>query len=435
MAAQARQLLLLAMPALVGCSEYELEEMSYGTLSVTPDAISLLGLCGYEERTVTLHSIGEVGVDILSISLEGEGWSLLEVPSVPFTIESGATVELSLLGNEGEATLTVETHAPDAPVATVPLSAIPNSAPSVGWVSPADDDIVLPGDELVVEILDADDPADELVVRWSSDVDGTVGVGFGDEHGQSATTWVEATGGDHVLTATVTDTCGTASSADVSICRQAGYLSEDLDLSTWVLDGTARYDTDYDWVELTDLSSTFQLGSAFQTTATTGDDVQLAFSFYVSGGTGADGFAVTALDTTRASTYMAQSGGCLGYGGGGICGDFEPLYGWNIEVDTFHSDGLDPTAEDHLSFHFDGDVAGYETWAALPEMEDGEWHEMTIQVVAPRVTIAIDGVTYIDEDIEGHYDFPAEVGFTAATGGETNYHLIRSLSVIENVCE
>ncbi len=430
------RLLIPLLPiALAACSEYELEEVLYGSLSVTPDTISLDGLCGYEARTVTLQSVGEVGVDIVSISLEGEGWALPQLPSVPFTIEPSDSVELLLLGNEGEATLSVKTHAPDTPEATVALSATQNAAPSISWVSPADGDTLLPGDELIVEIQDAHDPAEDLVVRWSSDVDGTVGVGFGDDDSQSATTWLEATGGDHLLTASVTDTCGTAASADVSICRQDGYLSETLDLSTWVLEGTGRYDTDYDWVELTDLSSTFQLGSAFQTTGTTGNDVQLAFSFYVSGGTGADGFAVTALDTTRASTYMAQSGGCLGYGGGGICGEFEPLYGWNIEVDTFHSAGLDPTEEDHLSFHFDGDVAGYETWAALPDMEDGEWHEMTIQVVAPRVTIAIDGVTYIDEDIEGHYDFPAEVGFTAATGGETNYHLIRSLSVIENVCE
>lgn len=68
-------------------------------------------------------------------------------------------------------------------------------------------------------------------------------------------------------------------------------------------------------------------------------------------------------------------------------------------------------------------------------MEDGAWHEMSIAVAAPRVRVAIDGVTYIDQDIEGNFDFPAIVGFTAATGGETNYHLIDALTVVENICE
>lgn len=425
----------LLLASLVACNETSLGEVLYGTLEVRPAAVSLAGGCGYEERTVTLQSVGIVGVDVVSISLDGDGWALLQLPSVPFTIPTDSEVELVLLGNEGEATLTIETDiVGEAPI-VVPLSATQNAPPTLAWVSPSDDDIVLPGAELIVAVDDAHDPVEDLVVRWSSNVDGTVGVGFGGENGQSATTWAEATGGDHVLTASVTDTCGTTASADVSICRQDGYLSETLDLSTWAMNGNARYDADNGWVELTDVSSTFQLGSAFQTTATTGDNVQLAFSFYVSGGTGADGFAVTALDTTRATSYVAQSGGCLGYGGGGVCGAFEPLYGWNVEVDTYYSGGLDPTTADHVSFHFDGDVAGYEAFAALPEMEDDAWHDMSIQVVAPRVTIAIDGVTYIDEDIEGHYDFPAEVGFTAATGGETNYHLIRSLAVIENVCE
>lgn len=425
----------LVLLLFVSCSETGLDEVVYGTLLVAPEVVAFDGGCGYEERTVTLQSVGEVDIDVLSISLEGEGWSLLQLPSVPLTIPTGGEVELVLLGNEGDATLTILTDNAEDPTIEVPLSASQNGTPTISWVSPSEGDAVPPGAELIVQLEDADDPLDELVVRWTSDVDGTVGVGFGDENGQSRTVWAEATGGDHVLTATVTDTCGINGSATLSVCRQEGYVSDGLDLSTWALSGTARYDEENDQVELTDTSTTFQLGSAFQTTATTGDNVQLAFSFYVSGGTGADGFAITALDTTRASTYVAQSGGCLGYGGGGVCGAYEPLYGWNVEVDTFFSGGLDPTDADHVSFHFDGDVAGYEAFAALPEMEDDAWHDMTIQVVAPRVTITIDGVVYIDEDIEGHYDFPAEVGFTAATGGETNYHRIRGLAVIEDVCE
>jgi hypothetical protein len=54
--------------------------------------------------------------------------------------------------------------------------------------------------------------------------------------------------------------------------------------------------------------------------------------------------------------------------------------------------------------------------------------------VAPNVKVSIDGVTYLDQAVPGNYNFPAYVGFTAATGGSTNYHLIDALTVTEYVC-
>ena len=80
------------------------------------------------------------------------------------------------------------------------------------------------------------------------------------------------------------------------------------------------------------------------------------------------------------------------------------------------------------------EAVGVTAWATLPEMEDGAWHTMAVEVHAPRVTVTIDGVTYIDEDISGYFDFPAYVGFTAATGSLTNYHLIDALEVTQLVC-
>lgn len=421
--------------SVAACSETGVKEIETGTLEVDPAQVVLSGSCSYEERVVTLSSVGEHAVTVNALTLQGEGWALLSAPPLPLSLPPGDQAEVVLLGQQGEARLQVGSDDPEAPTQTVSLEGLANVPPVLAWVSPEEGAVVEPGDPLVVDVSDAQDDPTDLVVSWNSDVDGVVGAGIPDALGQAEVAWVDATGGNHRLSATVTDACGASTTVERSVCRQAGYASESLDLSTWTFEGSASYDTDAGWVELTSLTPTFQLGSAFQTIETRGDNVRLAFSFYVSGGTGADGFAVTALDTTRATTTLAHPGGCLGYGGGPVCGGVDPLYGWSIEVDTFFSAGVDPTPEDHISFHFDGDVVGYEAFAVLPDMEDEQWHDMVIEVVAPRVTVSIDGTVYLDEEFDGHYDFPALVGFTAATGGETNFHRIDGLTVIENLCE
>lgn len=85
-------------------------------------------------------------------------------------------------------------------------------------------------------------------------------------------------------------------------------------------------------------------------------------------------------------------------------------------------------------FTFDGDVDDPAAWAALPELEDTGWHTMSVVVAAPRVTVRIDEVAYLDQDLGGAFSFPAHVGFTAGTGGLTNSHLIDALQVTEHVC-
>ena len=159
------------------------------------------------------------------------------------------------------------------------------------------------------------------------------------------------------------DSCDTEASDQVEICQNEGYVDDGLALSTWNFEGHATWDSTNEWVELTD-TGTNRAGTAFQTSATVdSDNVVIEFSFFVSGGSGADGISLTALDSTRMTGFVGGSGGGIGYAG---------LPGWSIEVDTwYNSENNDPTRTIWCSH--DGNQGSYAAWAALPEMEDGNW--------------------------------------------------------------
>jgi hypothetical protein len=128
------------------------------------------------------------------------------------------------------------------------------------------------------------------------------------------------------------------------------------------------------------------------------------------------------------TTYQGSSGGSIGYG---------VLPGWTVEVDTWHNSESscdEPTTADHVSFVIDGDsTSSGEIFAAIHE--DGKWHELEVEVDGIHVTVSIDGITYLDDDVPAIVSFPAHVGFTAATGFSTNYHLIDALNVEGFVCD
>jgi len=49
--------------------------------------------------------------------------------------------------------------------------------------------------------------------------------------------------------------------------------------------------------------------------------------------------------------------------------------------------------------------------------------------------VTIDGVNYLDSDVTtSNFSFPAYVGFTGSTGGNTDNHFINSLTVTGHTC-
>ena len=439
--------LLLLLP-LAACSDYTInpdkEPAAEGedtapppaegspVIVMEPAAIDLGLRCGEapeETVPVTFTNAGDADLHITDLSVEGEGWAL-GPHSLPLTLLPGEAAAVDVLGTSGSATLHVTSDDPANPTLSLPLAAALDLPPTIAITSPSSGEI-LPGSTattFTAQVTDDRDAPESLLVSWTSDVDGLLGETAPDATGLAALAWDAAahSSGAHLLGVDVVDSCGQPAHTEAAICQDEGYTADSLDLTTWHFEGSARYDTTNNFVELTKPLND-QAGTAFQTAATVGaDNVNIEFSFYVSGGSGADGISITALDTTRMTGFVGATGGGIGYMG---------LPGWSIEVDTWYNpESGDPTPEDHVSFHFDGSLYTPSAWAALPEMEDGNWHTMTVSVLAPHVTVSIDSVVYIDQDIAGTFNFPAYVGFTAATGGATNFHLIDALEVTKYVC-
>jgi hypothetical protein len=439
-------LLVLALSAAFsGCTEYEVKardepslpgdtailEPDTPDIGVDPLDVDLGVVCGSDSTQVRISSLGTAPLTIFSISSGGAGWSIDSLPALPRELLPGETMGLEVSGGDGGGGLYIESDDPDTPLWEVPLSATLDEAPELVITTPTDGDILEPGasTDFTASVSDLGDAVEDMLVEWSSDVDGVLASSVPAADGSASFTWDSAShsSGDHVLMASVVDSCESEASDEVLICQNEGYTEENLALSTWNFEGSAQWDSGNSWVELTN-TSTNQAGTAFQTSTTVdSDSIVIEFSFFVSGGSGADGISLTALDSTRMSGFVGSTGGGIGYAG---------LPGWSIEVDTwYNSENNDPTQGDHLSVHIDGNQTSYATWAELPEMEDGNWHDMAVTVSGSHMTVEVDGTTYIDTGIGGLSAFPAYVGFTGATGASTNYHLIDSLEVEAFVCE
>jgi hypothetical protein len=429
----------------LGCSDYNLFEKPQAedaellpVLVVEPSELDLGTVCEHslEDSSYRLDLYNQ-GMGILEIAaLEIEGWVLLNNPC-PIEVYSGEGIALAVRPQEtGESgVLTVYSNDPNQDIQQIPLNAIIDRAPELELVSPVSGDILDGETRFEALVSDDIDPTEYLMVQWQSNQDGLFSTGEAFADGTVSTMWNQYhSSGYHNIEVGVVDSCNNVTRESATICQQLTYDVNALDVNTWNFEGNASWDETNNWVQLTP-AQRWQVGTAFST----GQEVpagwiDIQFDFYIGDGNGADGISLTALDVARMNTFLGGTGCGIGYGGDGACTDGPALPGWSIEVDTYYNDGYDPTADDHLMFTFDGDVDDPAAWAVLPEMEDTGWHTMAVRVQQPHVQVSIDGVTYIDQEILGFYDFDAYIGFTAGTGDYTNRHLIKDLVVQEKLC-
>jgi hypothetical protein len=165
----------------------------------------------------------------------------------------------------------------------------------------------------------------------------------------------------------------------------------------------------------------FVAGSAFSATTVPSDGLDAHFTAQLGGGTGADGLTFTLLPSTSPATSLGATGGGLGFGG--------LANAVAVSLDTW-ANASDPSsnfvgvatgtldAADHLRY-----VA---TSSNVGELTTGT-HDVDVNVYGGHLRVIVDGDLKIDQPI----NLPATVrpGFTAATGGLTDQHIVRNVRI------
>lgn len=234
---------------------------------------------------------------------------------------------------------------------------------------------------------------------------------------------------------------------EVAVC--ALEVSEDFDAAlppAWTLFGDASWDVG-GFLEMTgnamDRRGAVYNGEEYISSGT----VSIRFDIQTGGGSGsgADGFAVSIVETATLAELQGllpgmTNGGGLGYGSGGDYGPYEGS-AFTVEIDTWYNQyngntelHSDPTTADHLEVTGGLDPAASIAWFELGEVEDLAWHQVRVDIVEPRLRVWYDGDLKIDEDIQGLKFRGGYILFTGSTGYFTNYHRFDRLRLI-HACE
>jgi len=328
-------------------------------------------------------------------------------------------------------------------------TAPPTSVMSAVIEEPAPDQVFEVGTPVVFKGVVSDSlVAPELLsIEWASAVDGVLDTTVPEADGSVSFSTDTLSTGPHAITLTVTNPSGQTQAAAVTlgICEWASPEKFDINLSgtQWQTYGDAYWDPG-GWLEMTG-NVKGKKGAIFNTVDyLTPGDITLSFKIQTGPnvGTGADGFALSvfrAEDITELESWIAaaHSGGGLGYG---ISGNYGPVVAeaFHVEIDTWHNvyNGnsefhTDPTPENHIAITLNGDPGNHVLWAAVPNIEDMQWHDVTVVVVGSHVTVTLDGNSIIDETVPDFLFRGGYIGFTGTTGYYTNYHRFDDLQILQ----
>ena len=73
--------------------------------------------------------------------------------------------------------------------------------------------------------------------------------------------------------------------------------------------------------------------------------------------------------------------------------------------------------------------------APIPDVGGLGWHDLRVTVSNGLVTVQLDGNTVLNTNVDpADLDFPAYIGFTAATGNQSQLHRIQEVETTFRSC-
>lgn len=187
------------------------------------------------------------------------------------------------------------------------------------------------------------------------------------------------------------------------------------DSGLWQYVGSAYRDSTNQYIVLTEPIND-QAGVAFFKLPIN-NIFKATFDYKVGGGSGADGFTLFFYE----QKYLSPQGGeCLGFSPiGGVAS------GYGIEFDGWQN-GWE-SSSNHIALIRDS-ATNHLVCVDDARTEDNEWHRVAVTVDESSVTVVVDEVQVFQWNgaIDRAFDC---LGFSAATGGANNRHIIDNFSV------
>ena len=286
----------------------------------------------------------------------------------------------------------------------------------------------------------------------ASSINGSLGIIHPDAAGAFSLPLVGLRPGRHTLSVRAVALDGLERTASVlfGICPDDTILdfTADLDPTQWLVRGDTTRDSG-GWLELTGLAQS-RAGSIYYLGDTLAEgDVEI--NLRISTGAcnppgpcssfaeGADGFAmniwsVASVPELEGILDVAANGGGLGYGVSGLYGD-RVVDSFHIEFDTYYNRNdihTDPTSVPHIGIMQNGDPENHLIYRETPDLENNQWHDITLAVVGSHVNVMYDGAMVIDADVPGLSFKGGFLGFSGSTGYYYNYHRIDDLQIVQS---
>ena len=286
----------------------------------------------------------------------------------------------------------------------------------------------------------------------ASSINGSLGIVRPDATGAFSLPLIGLRPGRHTLSvrAVSPDSLERTASVVFGVCSDDTVLdfTADLDPAQWLVRGDTTRDPG-GWLELTGLAqgragSIYYLGD----TLAEGDvEINLRISTGAcnppgpcsSFAEGADGFAmniwsVASVPELEGILDIAANGGGLGYGVSGLYGS-RVVDSFHIEFDTYYNRNdihTDPTSLPHIGITQNGDPENHLIYRETPDLENNQWHDITLSIQGSRVRVMYDGTMAIDQDVPGLSFKGGFLGFSGSTGYYYNYHRIDDLQIVQS---